>query len=158
MPGRPDSEFERELEARKRESFGQLLFKSARLLNERAIARLRETTGQPVRAAHTALLPHIDLEGTRLTELARRLGTTKQAAAELVSELLEMGLLERVPDPVDGRAKLIRFSRKGRAGLLQGLALLGQLEAEITHAIGERRAKALHEALTRIVDLLESAP
>ena len=158
MPEPPDAEFARDLEAKKRASFSQLLFKSARLLNERAIARLRETTGQPVRAAHTALLPHIDLEGTRLTELARRLGTTKQAAAELVSELTDMGLLERVADPVDGRAKLIRFSKKGRAGLLQGLALLGQLEAEISHAIGERRAKALHEALLRLVDLLESAP
>ena len=67
------------------------LFKAARLINEDAIARVRERTGEPVRVAHTALLPHVDLEGTRLTELARRMGVTKQAVGQLVDELEQMG-------------------------------------------------------------------
>ena len=77
-------------------------------------------TGQPVRIAHTTVLPHIDLEGTRLTELARRLGVSKQAAGQIVDELEEFGMLERIADPQDARAKLVRFSKKGQAAMLDG--------------------------------------
>ena len=68
-----------------------------------------------IRPAHTALFPHIDLSGTRQTALARRMGVSKQAVGQLVSELEQMGALERVPDPSDGRARLVRFAA-GEAG------------------------------------------
>jgi DNA-binding MarR family transcriptional regulator len=146
-----ESEYRARLEAEKAQSTLQLLFKAARLINERAIARVRERTKQPVRVAHTTLLPHVDLEGTRLTELAARLGVTKQAAGQLVDELVEMGVLERVPDPADARAKLIRFSKRGRAGLLEGLNVLRELEEEMRSVVGAPTMRVLHEALTAIV-------
>src|SRR5215510_8733281 len=106
--------FRQKLEAEKSKRTAQLLLKAARLVNERAIARVRERTGRPVRVAHTTLLPHVDLEGTRLTVLAKRLGVTKQAAGQLVDELEQFGMLERVADPADARAKLVKFSRRGQ--------------------------------------------
>lgn len=139
------------LEARKARSTIQLLFKAARLLNERAIARVRSRTNRPVRIAHTTLLPHVDLEGTRLTVLASRLGVTKQAAGQLVDELVEMGMLERAPDPADARAKLVRFSEQGRAALFDGLAVLDELEADVAKAIGAAKMRTLHDALAAIV-------
>lgn len=149
------SSFRERLEAEKSERTLQLLFKAARLANERAIATLRARTGKPVRVAHTALLPHVDFEGTRLTELARRLGVSKQAAGQLVDELVLMGLLERVPDPADARAKLVRFSRRGRRGLVEGLGVLAELEDELRAATGEARMRALHDALAAVVAALE---
>ena len=48
----------------------QLLFKAARLANERALARLASDPARPpVRPAHTALFPHLDFDGIRLTDL-----------------------------------------------------------------------------------------
>jgi len=140
-----------ELEAAKARSTVQLLFKAARLLNERAIARVRSRTNKPVRVAHTALLPHIDLEGTRLTELASRLGVTKQAAGQLVDELVAMGMLERAADPADARAKLVRFTKRGRAGIFDGLAVLKELEDDIERLVGASKMRTLHEVLTAIV-------
>jgi len=151
MDRRVPRSFEEELEAVKAGSALQLLFKAARLVNERAIRLVRERSGQPVRVAHTALLPHLDLEGTRLTELARRLEVSKQAAGQLVDELEAMGQLERVPDPDDARAKLVRFSRRGRKGLLEGLAVLGELERELSTTLGEDGIEALRVALATIV-------
>lgn len=139
------------LESEKAERTVQLLFKAARLLNERAIARVRARSGRPVRVAHTSLLPHVDLEGTRLTELARRLGVSKQAAGQLVDELEAMGMLERATDPRDARAKLVRFSRRGRAALFEGLSVLGEIEEEIRGLVGEAKMRALHDALAAIV-------
>lgn len=145
-----------ELEAEKARRTLQLLFKAARLLNERAIALVRSRTKKPVRVAHTTLLPHVDLEGTRLTDLAARLGVTKQAAGQLVDELVEMGVLERVPDPTDARAKLVRFSKRGRAALFEGLAVLAELEDELRSVVGDERMRALHDVLTDIVRREES--
>jgi DNA-binding MarR family transcriptional regulator len=145
-----------ELEAEKAASTGQLLFRCARLWNEQALARWRAQSGVDIRPAHTALFPHIDLEGTRLTDLAQRVGTSKQAVAQLVDELEAMGGLERVPDPSDGRAKLVRFARGG-AALLEGLGLLMEMEAELADAIGSSRMAALHDALTTLLPYLEQA-
>ncbi|MBX3203895.1 MAG: winged helix DNA-binding protein [Labilithrix sp.] len=148
-----------ELEAAKASSTLQLLFKAARLLNERAVERLRRLTKVPVRAAHTTLLPHIDLEGTRLTELARRLGVSKQAVGQLVDELVEMGVLERAADPADARAKLVRFTRRGRAGLFEGLAVLKELERELEQRLGAATMRTVHDALgVMVASYGEAAP
>lgn len=146
------------LELEKAQSTLQLLFKAARLLNERAISRVRSRTNKPVRVAHTALFPHIDLEGTRLTDLASRLGVTKQAAGQLVDELVEMGMLERAPDPADARAKLVRFTRRGKAGILDGLAVLKELETELEALVGAPKMRDLHDVLTAIVRDADEPP
>jgi DNA-binding MarR family transcriptional regulator len=142
--------FEDELERAKRASPAQLLFRCARRLNELALSRVAERTGIPIRASHTTLFPHIDLEGTRQTELARRVGVSKQAIHQLVSELEAMGVLERVPDPADRRATLVRFSAKEGRTLLDGLALLGELERDLGKTIGKKRMDALRETLIDI--------
>ncbi|MBV1857994.1 MAG: MarR family transcriptional regulator [Nannocystaceae bacterium] len=146
-----------ELEARKRASLGQVLIKAARLLNEQAMARVRELTWQDVRPTHTTLFPHIDLEGTRITEIAQRMGLSKQAVGQLVTELESMDVLERVPDPTDGRAKLVRFARRdGRLILLDGLAVLAEFEDGLVKDLGRARIDALRENLGALLDVLES--
>lgn len=133
----------------KRQSVAQLLFKCARLVNEQAIERVNAGIGQgpPLRAAHTALFPHLSSEGVRGAELARKLGVSKQAVSQLITELEEWGVVEQVADPRDGRAKLVRFTPKGEQGLLHGLSVLQKLEHELSDKIGKRRMQELHTAL-----------
>ena len=100
-----------------------------------------------LRASHTNLFPHIDFKGVRLTELANKLGISKQAVGQVVAELEEMGVVELRPDPSDGRAKLVRFTAKGAKGIEQGLAVLAELETELECKIGKRHMRALHAAL-----------
>ena len=155
-PGRTEA-FRAELERRKKDSVGQLLFRCARLFNEAALARMRDELGAPnVRASHTGLFPFVDLEGTRLTTLAGRMGVSKQAAGQLVEELEDMGVLERVPDPADGRAKLVRFSARGRRGLLEGLAVLRRMEGELEARLEAGDMARLHQILSRLLDALEA--
>lgn len=148
--------FEAQLDQLKQQSTAQLLMQAARRLNEHAIGRLREQSKQPgLRAAHTSLLPHIDLEGTRLTVVAERMGVSKQAVGQLVDEMEEVGVLERVADPTDRRAKLIRFTRSGRRWLLKGLAVLGEVESDLQAEMGERQMRALHRSLEATLQALE---
>ncbi len=147
------------LEARKRESLAQLLFKCARLLNERAQARVNEQPSAiPLRPAQTNLLPHLDLEGVRITELARRLDISKQAVSQTIAELELMDVVETIPDPSDGRARLVRCTDKGREAIGQGLKALKGLEGEIEKTIGKPKIDALHHALLALETMLDPPP
>lgn len=144
------------LEERKRQSALQLLLKASRLVNERAVARMQsERASSSVRLSHTRLLPHLDFEGTRITELAERTGVTKQAVAKMIDELEEEGVVRREPDPSDGRAKLVRLTKRGLAGIHQGLSILDGLEQELEGGLGPRAMQQLKTHLAALVELLD---
>jgi DNA-binding MarR family transcriptional regulator len=137
----------------------QLLFKASRLANECALARLASDPARPpVRPAHTALFPHLDFDGIRLTDLASRIGVTKQAIGQLVDDLAELGMVERIADPDDKRAKRIRFSRRGYAALMYGLGALREIEEGLGATLGRRRMRELHETLKVVIAALEGPP
>lgn len=153
------TDFERKLTAAKRSATLHLLFKCARLLNERAIASLGSARSpvQP-RAAHLSLFPHIELDGgTRVTVLAEKLGITRQAVGQLVDDLEAMGAVARVPDPEDGRAKRVVFTPAGRKSMLDGLEHLKALEDELALVVGKRPMAALRKALLLLHDHLEQS-
>lgn len=154
-PPRPparEADYEKKLEAEKQASTLQLLFKAARLLDEEALARIAQKPGRVrLRRSHTSLFPHIDLEGTRVTELAERLGVTKQAASQLVDDLEQLGVLARVPDPGDARARRVIFTQLGREGLLEGLNVLRQMERELARKVGDKKMAGLRAALLAIL-------
>ncbi len=144
--------FRHSLNDAKADNVLERLFRCARLLNDEGTRRVAEQTDAPVlRAAHMNLMPHIDLEGTRLTVLAQRLGVTKQAASQLVVDLEKIGVLQREPDPDDGRAKRVVFTDQGRNGLLEGLAILRGLEAELRAEIGDSDIDHLNQVLVKIL-------
>ena len=132
----------------------ELLLRAARLVNERAIARIQRDGDTRLRLAHTQLFPHITFEGIRLTEVAKRLEVTKQAISPLVDELVDAGMVERIADPVDQRAKLIRWTRAGRRALQHGLGVLARLERELAPAVGPARMIALAATLEALIAVL----
>ncbi len=142
------------LETVKRQSLGQALLRTARLYNEQAVASLQETYPE-LRASHTALFPYVDLEGTRITVLAQRMGLTKQAVGQLIDDLERHGVVERLADPSDGRAKLVRFTRRGLAGLHEGIRALGGVEARLRERLGDRRVDRLKRDVRDVLDILE---
>jgi Mn-dependent DtxR family transcriptional regulator len=72
---------------------------------------------------------------------------TKQSVGEVVSDLEKRGYVERVPDPEDGRAKLIRLTTKGREVYLTGWQLNDEIEKEWAARIGEDNVPMLRQAL-----------
>jgi len=96
------------------------------------------------------LLQYVDLEGTRSTELARRLGISKQAVGKTINELEEKGLLKRVADCADGRAFLVSFTDAGVEFLLEGHKAIKQIEREYEDQVGAEAMTALRAALGAI--------
>lgn len=83
-----------------------------------------------------------------MVDIACRAGVTKQAIAELVVQFEELGLVKRVSDPTDARAKLVEFTAPGRAWLAAFGAALNQAELEMQEELGASRLDGLKSALT----------
>ena len=147
-----DSDPKKKTESEKSSSTLQLLFRVSRLINTQALARIEAVPGRLVmRAAHSSLLTHIDQDGTRLTTLAARLGVSKQAVSQLVDEMEQMGILERASDPNDARAKLVRFTAKGKRGLSDNVRVLKDLEEELGNKIGKNRMKDFRKTVVALL-------
>ena len=104
-----------------------------------------------IRPGHGCVFGGIDPDnGSRLTDLAERAMMTTQSVGEVTSDLERLGYVERVPDPDDGRAKLIRLTAKGHEAYLTGRRLIDELEREWAERFGEDRIAALREALEAV--------
>ena len=143
---------EEQIRELREQHIGRLLLQAQRAYNARAISMLHERGHRGLTLAHTALLPHLDLEGTRITTLAERAGMTKQGMGQLVSELERQGYVVRVADPTDARAVLVRFTDAGWQFLRDAHAVKRELEAGYASVLGPERLDALREALQEIVE------
>jgi DNA-binding MarR family transcriptional regulator len=85
-----------------------------------------------ISATHQAVFENLDPDGTRLTVLAARAGITHQSMGELVRELEQRGYLERIADPGDGRARIVRLTQRGRQVVRLAVATIAQIEARWT--------------------------
>ena len=112
--------------------------------------RLADTPYSDIRISHGCVFGNIAPDGTRLTELAERARMTKQSVGEVTSDLEQRGYVERVPDPSDGRAKIIRLTERGRAAQALGIGLIDEIEQEWAERFGAERVTALREALEAI--------
>jgi DNA-binding MarR family transcriptional regulator len=126
---------------------GRLLLRVQRAFDVELNLRLRERGYEDVRPAHSAVFAHIDLEGTRSSELARRAGMTKQSMGELIADLEEKGYVERLEDPVDRRARVVRLTREGRRHVRDALEVIDGIEEGYTRRLGAERVRALRAAL-----------
>jgi DNA-binding MarR family transcriptional regulator len=107
--------------------------------------------GYALRPAHSGVFAHIDLDGTRLTELANRANMTPQAMGELVDDLERLGYVRRVPDQSDRRAKLIVPTEIGYGCLQAAFDAIGGIEARLEDLIGPRKLADLRKVLARII-------
>ena len=137
-------------DASRRKPIGQLLGDAVVGFRRDLYARATAGGYEDIRAAHLQVFGAIDWNGTRLRDLAARANMTPPAMAELVDELQAAGYLERRPDPSDGRAKLIRPTRKGRRALTAALRAVEEIEREYAERLGVERFDQLVIALQEL--------
>ena len=128
-------------------NLGNLLRDPAFFMNERLLERVAAAGFSDIRIAHTAVFQHVRDAGSRITELAERAQLTKPTVVYLVNDLEAMGYAERIPDPGDGRAKLVRLTERGLAARESGRAAAVEIENEWRAALGEERIAQLRELL-----------
>jgi DNA-binding MarR family transcriptional regulator len=120
-------------------------------------ARLRELGFAEIRPAHGCVFGNIQPEGSRLTELADRSGLTKQSVGEAVADLERLGFVERVPDPGDGRAKIIGLTPHGADAMDAAREIFDDIEGRLSQELGHDNFQAFRETLVRIHELMQPA-
>lgn len=131
----------------------QLLGAVVRAMETDLHRRLRAAGFADVRPAHFAVFRHMTPEGSRLTELAGRAQMTKQSVGELVSYLEDRGYLERLPDPSDGRVKIIKLTARGEASRAAASEAFRAIEADWSRHVGAKRIVELRATLAEIAAL-----
>lgn len=112
--------------------------------------RIGATEFSDIRLSHGCVFGNIEPEGSRLTDLAERARMTKQSVGEVTTDLVQRGYAERLPDPNDGRAKIIRLTARGRIAQATGRRLIDEIEREWAQRFGEERVAALRDALEAV--------
>ena len=134
----------------------RLLVRLTRRMSDEIVSRMKNEGFSDFSPSWVRLLGNLDVEGTRLGALARRMGVTRQAASQLGAEIERRGYLERLPDPEDGRGSILRFSPTGRAALACALRTMDAIEGEYAEVLGLDAYASMKGALARLVEEVDA--
>lgn len=124
---------------------------------DRLVSWLRGQTPTQLSSSTITALERLAVEGPlRVSDLARREAMTQPGVTILVNRLSDAGLAERVPDPTDGRAALVRITGAGRAVLTERHDTRAQILRERLAQLDEADQRLLVAAVPALERLLGS--
>ena len=130
----------------------RLLVRATRTMTDETVDRMRARGIEKMQASYPRLLGNLDTEGTRLTALARRMGVSRQAAAQLTAEIEANGFVSRRTDPEDGRGVIVAFTPHGRAALAVAVEVMTGIERDYESVIGKEGLGVVKRHLKAILD------
>ncbi len=101
---------------------------------------------------HVGMFRYPTADGLRPTELAERMQITKQSVNTLIGDMEARGYLTRVPDPADGRGRIIRLTPKGHQLEKVIYDAATSAESAIAELVGAKRFEQLRQTLQDIID------
>ena len=126
---------------------GALLRVPAQAIQRRIIAELNAAGFDDLRMPHMAVLQFPGPDGVRPGLLADRAGMSKQAMNQLLRSLEGLGYLVRSDAPAESRARIVRFTKRGRAAYATVHDILRNIEHEWSTVLGPERFAELKALL-----------
>ncbi|HUR23626.1 MAG TPA: MarR family winged helix-turn-helix transcriptional regulator [Acidimicrobiales bacterium] len=108
--------------------------------------------GSELRPSHHRVIGHVPPEGITVTELAERVGMTKQGIGQFVKQLTDSGHLRTTAHPHDKRLRIIRRTSDGDASVRQLAAVLAKLEERWAERVGRARYRQFREILDQLAE------
>jgi len=105
-------------------------------LQSELFRRCAEAGFGDLRPRHGAVTAYLDEDGLRQNDFVRLSGRNKQTIATILDELAALGYVSRVPDPRDGRAKLIVPTERGLRLMALSDAVIAEIEDEYADRVG----------------------
>jgi DNA-binding MarR family transcriptional regulator len=131
---------------------GIRLWRLARQWKAQFDAQMLERGYPWITEARGAVIGRLRPGGLSQSALTAELGVSKQAVQQYIDDLVAEGAVERVPDPGDGRARIIRLTPRGIASITEGNEVKRQIEARYRERIGAERFDQLQAALDNLAD------
>ncbi len=135
---------------------GRVLGNALTRFEARVLELMAQAGHAQTRLPHINLTRHLDLQGTRITVLAQRAHMTNAAMTELIDQCEALGLVVRLSDPADRRARIVNFTDAGRLWLAAFAKALKKAEREMVDEIGADAAATLFDALARYAGVVDS--
>jgi DNA-binding MarR family transcriptional regulator len=132
-----------------------MLFRATNAMNAELTSRLRARGWTGFQPSFPRLLSQIDTGATSISEVARRLGTSRQALSQLARSVEQAGFIERIPHPTDGRSVVLRQTRNGLRSLVDVLDALDEIESEYAVQIGEGEFAELKQRMAELLDQID---
>jgi len=129
---------------------GALLRVPAQAIHRRLISELNTAGFHELRLPHMAVLQFPGPDGVRPGVLADRAGISKQAMNQLLGSLENYGYVVRSDDPNEGRARIVRFTKRGHAAYAKIHDILRDIEREWSAELGHQRFAQLKGLLLRV--------
>jgi DNA-binding MarR family transcriptional regulator len=126
---------------------GALLRVPAQAIHRRIISELNAAGFEELRLPHMAVLQFPGPDGVRPGVLAERAGMSKQAMNQLLRSLEGLGYLARSDTPDEGRARIVRLTKRGRAAYAKVHEILREIEREWSAELGPKHFNQLKELL-----------
>jgi DNA-binding MarR family transcriptional regulator len=136
---------------RQQQPFGRLLIRAHRAFLAATTAKLEALGYAGLSGTPGVVLAQLDPEGTRLTTIAERLGITKQSVSQIITDLEQRGYVQRLEDPTDRRASLVRFTPQGWQFCQDANRVRLELEAEYETTLGSEQMQTLRDLLERLL-------
>src|SRR5262245_29706773 len=137
-----------------RENVGFLLAKASQRWNELLYERFVAAGYPEIRPSYGSILvPLFEEDGLRIGEVAVRARLSKQTMTTMVRLLERDGLVERRPDPSDGRASLVFLTPYARDFRPTAEATLAELDRLVVRALTRSGRDGVQRALRRLADL-----
>lgn len=130
-------------------NLAQLLMRAFYWVDEGLQNTIRAKGWPEISRAQSMIFVNIGEGVTRSSEIANRLGVTRQAVHQTINELVLMGLVELKPDPKDKRAKKVELTEKGLVLAQDALVALDACEKVLAARLGEENVKQMREALSQ---------
>jgi len=131
---------------------GALLRVPAQAIHRRLVKELNAAGFDDLRLPHMAVLQFPGPDGVRPSVLAERAGMSKQAMNQLLRSLEALGYVARSDVPGEGRARIVRLTKRGRAAYARIHDILRDIEREWVAELGPRPFADLKALLTRVWD------
>ena len=129
---------------------GALLRVPAQVIQRRIITELNAAGFEELRIPHMAVLQFPGPDGVRPGLLAERAGMSKQAMNQLLRSLEALGYIARSDAPDEGRARIVRLTKRGRAAYATIHAILRAIEREWIAELGPKQFADLKALLHRV--------
>ena len=134
---------------------GVALFIPYRYMEDRIFRAIQDAGFDDWTLAQVRVFQRLAPDGSRLTDLAEQAQMSKQSAGVLVDQLERLGYIRRVPDPTDGRARLIVIEERGRQAAEVAKATSTEILAEWTAFLGTRNFTLLHQILDQLREITD---
>lgn len=122
-------------------------------VNELVVSRLMRAGFSEVRESHGYVVQHLIERDRSISELARRMGVTQQAASKTIAEMIRLGILEAKTAP-DRRAKVIRISNRGWESIRFSRSARARLDRRLETLIGAANYKSMKACLAKCLTSL----